>query len=94
MDYDMFKNIHINEDNEIDIEIAHFYESKQRPNYIEPQSKKRSKGDRTLGRYLYSTSFIFTQHEKFSNFPIVNLNKEGLLDAFPKKHNLDIYEKR
>lgn len=92
MDYDMFKKLSVDVNNDIYFETAHFYADDERPNYILPQGAKRPGGSRTLAELLYLISFHFKVHEKFKKYPIVNLNPEGLIDSFTKHHNLDVYD--
>lgn len=88
MDYDMFKNIVVDENNNAYWTVKHFYVDKDRPNYV----LKHKRGTKTVGKMLYDAHFNFIHHEKFQKYPIINLDKEGLIDAFPKKHGLNIYK--
>ena len=38
-------------------------------------------------------NWIFENYELFKSYKIVNLDKNSLIDSFPKKHNLNVYKK-
>lgn len=85
-DNNWFKYITVNEKNEI------FYLNKhaiyQADDGVHKVEKREAKN---LGDLLYKHSFLFSDLYKFPK-NIVNLDKESLVDAFSKEHDLDIYK--
>ncbi|BDD10374.1 hypothetical protein FUAX_28060 [Fulvitalea axinellae] len=88
LDNDYFKTVSVNENNEAFFEDNHFYDdiTVTRRLADNPIYKR-------MGQFLFNCSLTFEFLEKFSPYNIVNLDKEGLVSNFTKKHNLDIYRK-
>ena len=84
-DNNYFKNLFVNENNEIFYEEDHFYDDDSNKSKIHKTEAK------SVGELLYNHHFLFKHLEKFSKYPIINLDKESLVDSFEKKHNLDVY---
>lgn len=87
LDYDMFKDIKVNNENKIYWEVKHFYDNEKRPSYVFERSKEY-----TIGTLLYKAHLNFIFLEKFKGYPITNLDPESYVDAFPKNHDLKIYK--
>ena len=84
-DNDWFKSIKIDDNNEI------FYTNKHYYNITGHNLKVKGTDSNSLGELLYQYHFLFKHLEKFKNYNIYNLDKDSLVDAFSKHHNLDIY---
>ena len=85
-DNSWFKSLQVDEENQLYMDNSHFYDSGNH------QTIKVDKADgRDVGHYLYIQHFLFRDLKMFRKLPIVNLDKNSLTDAFPKKHNLDVY---
>lgn len=84
MDYDMFRNLKVNENCEPYWLVEHFYDDDELKGY------KIDKSSNTTGEILYFAHLNFTVHEKFKEFPIFNLDPESLVDTFSKNHKLDV----
>ncbi|GIU70248.1 MAG: hypothetical protein KatS3mg002_1484 [Candidatus Woesearchaeota archaeon] len=86
-DNDWFKSIEVNEQNEIYYLNNHFV------NQADSGLKKVDRYEaNNLGELLYAHSFLFLDFYKFPRDRIINLDKSGLIDAFTKEHNLDVYK--
>lgn len=86
-DNDYFKKYFVDKDNIIFLKDDHFYDSKGSDTLVKaPQADGR-----TIGEHLHSIHFLFKHLEKFKKFNIINLDPYGLVDCFPKHHNLDVY---
>ena len=83
-DNDYFKTFSVDENNDIYYIDTHYYDaglkSKIRPN--------KGKG---LGNLLWEHHLLFKGMELFNHHNIINLNKNSLVDAFSKSHNLDVF---
>ena len=86
-DNDYFLNLVVDADNEMYYIDRHFYDK-----LGSQPSKVRDAHANSVGELLYSHHFLFKDLEKFSEYPIINLNQTGLVDCFPKHHLLDIYK--
>jgi hypothetical protein len=81
IDNDAFKSTTVDEANVKWCTYEHFYD-------VEPE---RIPSYESLSRGLYYTSLTFGCLENYRGFPIVNLDPAGLVDVFPKQHDLAIY---
>ncbi|MFD3293599.1 6-hydroxymethylpterin diphosphokinase MptE-like protein [Aquirufa sp. KTFRIE-69F] len=88
-DNDYFKNYQCNHKNEIYFEDKHFYTNEIGENTIRKVDKNFHK---SMSSLLIHISTLFSGLEKFEKYPIINLDCQGLVDAFSKDHNLDIYK--
>lgn len=88
-DNDYFKNYQCNQENEIYFEDKHFYTNEIGENTIRKVDKNFHK---TMSSLLIHISTLFSGLEKFKYYPIINLDHQGLVDAFSKDHSLDIYK--
>lgn len=88
-DNNYFKTFVSDIDNKLYIEDIHFYDNTRQRRYVEPHSF--GWGDGSVGQALYLHHLLFEQLRKFSRYPIINLDPEGLVDCFNKHHDLDIY---
>jgi hypothetical protein len=82
IDNDTFRSISADPDNVLWSRYEHFYDD---PAAVQPRPS------RGLYRGLYYTALAFGCLDAFAGRPIVNLDPTGLVDAFPKKHGLDVY---
>jgi len=83
-DNDYFKTISVDENNDIYIIDKHFYDSGVKIKSTPAVGK--GMGDLMWEHYrLFKTLELFTHHD------IINLNKNGLIDTFSKKPDIDIY---
>jgi len=87
IDCDYFKYIEVNEKNEIYYLNPHFFN--QSDSCLLKVTKDWANN---LGELLYKLSFLFLDFYKFPKDKIINLDKTGLIDAFTKEHNLDVYK--
>ena len=85
-DNDYFKKFEVDEDNNFFVPDEHFY-SKENKESV----RRKEEFHKSIGEALIITSMTFTGLEKFKRFPIINLDKTGLVDSFSKKHDLDVY---
>lgn len=85
-DNDYFLNVVVDEQNDLYYIDRHFYDQ---PGAT--PARVRDTHAHGVGELLYSHHFLFKDLEKFRDYPIVNLNKDGLVDCFPKQHTLDVY---
>lgn len=81
IDNDAFKSTTVDEHNVKWCSYEHFYD-------VDPE---RIPSRESLARGLYFTALTFGCLENFRGFPIVNLDPTGLVDVFPKVHDLAIY---
>ena len=88
-DNDYFKKYQCNNKNEIFYEDRHYYTEEIGENITRKVDKDTHK---TMSSLLLHISTLFSGLEKFRRYPITNLDKESLVDAFSKSHNLDIYK--
>ncbi|WP_345247148.1 hypothetical protein [Nibrella saemangeumensis] len=86
-DNDYFLNLMVDEKNDMYYIDRHFYD---KPGST--PSKIRDTNARSVGELLYFHHYLFKHLEKFKSYPIINLNREGLVDCFPKQHSLDVYK--
>jgi len=86
-DNDYFKSIRVDEDNNVMYEENHFYDDARSEN-IKIQSPLYS----TIAETLLSFHTLFLGLEMFKKENIINLDPNGLVDCFTKKHELDIYK--
>lgn len=86
-DNDYFKTITVDENNIMYYEDEHFYQGSSDSLKYRVLDEEGS----SLGELLYSHHFLFKNLEKFKKFPIINLDKNGLVDCFTKAHDLDVY---
>ncbi len=86
-DNDYFLNVVVDDNNDMYYVDRHFYDTPG----AEP-ARVRDTHANSMGELLYSHHFLFKDLEKFREYPIVNLNKGGLVDCFPKYHTLDVYK--
>ncbi len=83
-DNDYFKTISVDENNDIYYVDKHYYD-KGAKYWTAPN---KGKG---VGNLLWEYHLLFKDLELFANHNIVNLNKNSFVDAFTKKHSLDIH---
>jgi hypothetical protein len=88
-DNDYFKEYQCNEINEIFYEDKHFYTDEIGEKTIRKVDKNVHK---SMSSLLLHISTLFSGLEKFKNYPILNLDKQSLVDCFEKQHNLNIYK--
>ena len=86
-DNNYFKNIEVDQENNMFYPDDHFYHQDRNTK----MHKVHPLEGRTLGEFLFNHHFLFKQLEKFKKYPIINLDKFSLVDAFSKKHDLDVY---
>lgn len=83
-DNDYFKTITVDENNDLYYINKHYYDNgikrKIAPNVGEG-----------LGNYLWEHHLLFKGLELFNHHNIINLNNNGLVDAFSKSHDLDVF---
>jgi hypothetical protein len=84
IDNSQFKTFGVDQDNNVYYEIRHYYDDGR-------QRFVRYRTSSTMGTFLYHFSLYFTSLEKFRDLPIVNLDPDGLVDSFTKRHELDVY---
>jgi hypothetical protein len=85
MDNDYFKQLEADADNRLYYNDRHFF----------GEGKKTSTGvdGDTVGEFLYTHHFLFSNFAKFPKERIVNLHKHSLNTYFTKEHALDVYKK-
>lgn len=93
------RDLGCDENNKLYRIINHFYLDKSKvndSNYfrdykmgVGPNEKPRN---RNVSQELLAYSRLFSDLDKFKNYPIVNLDVDSLTDAFPKSAELDIYK--
>lgn len=83
-DNDYFKTISVDENNDIYIFDKHFYDSGLKVK----SSPAVGKG---MGDLMWEYYRLFKNLELFTHHNIINLNKNGLIDTFSKKPDIDIY---
>ncbi|WP_162197487.1 hypothetical protein [Methanosarcina sp. 2.H.A.1B.4] len=83
LDNDYFKMLEVDENNIVYYEDKHYYDKGTK--------RKLTNDSKGIGDMLWSASLSFKQLYLFKEFDIRNLNKYGLVDAFSKKHDLDVY---
>jgi hypothetical protein len=83
-DNDYFKTITVDENNDLYYIDKHYYD-----NGI--KSKTGPNAGKGLGNYLWVNHLLFKGLELFNHHNIINLNKNSLVDAFSKSHNLDVF---
>ena len=84
IDLSQFKELRVDQENNVYMEYTHFFENREKT--------FREHFSRSMGHQLYNFHWSFKTLEKFSHLPIVNLDPEGLVDVFPKRHELDVYK--
>ena len=98
-DNDYFKSITASDSNELYYTDNHFYHT-QKDGINEdggdstgesPYKVNKEIEGNSTGELLYLHHFLFKHLEKFNKYEIYNLDKNSLVDAFSKHHNLDIY---
>lgn len=82
-DNDYFKTFSVDENNDIYYIDKHYYDTGHKSK-IGP-----NKGE-GLGNLLWQHHLLFKNLELFKKYNIINLNKNSLVDAFSKKHDLDV----
>ena len=83
-DNDYFKAISVDENNDVYIINKHHYD--------EGVKVRTTPGvGEGIGDILWEHYRLFKNLDLFKQFNIINLNKNGLIDVFSKKHDLDIY---
>ena len=85
-DNDYFKTFSVDENNDIYFSDRHFYDGGNK-------TKSTSNVGRGLGNLLWEQHLLFKHLELFTKHPIINLNPNSLVDAFPKKYSIDVYLK-
>lgn len=85
-DNNWFKFIEVNKENKIMYINEHFKNQADDGVRIVPSWEAKN-----LGELLHGFAMLFYDLYKFPRDKIINLDKESLVDAFSKKHNLDIY---
>lgn len=83
VDNDSFKSLTVDSENVKRSRYRHFYDP--------PDEYQDFLSSEPLWRDLYYTALTFRSLDKFSRHPIVNLDPDSLVDAFPKSHDLDVY---
>ncbi|MHB8853417.1 MAG: motility associated factor glycosyltransferase family protein [Ignavibacteriaceae bacterium] len=86
-DNNYFKNLEVDQENNIFYPDDHFYPQED----VSTKRKVHPIEGRTLSEFLFNQLLLFNHLEKFKGYPIINLDKFGLVDTFSKKHDLDIY---
>ncbi|OHD63450.1 MAG: hypothetical protein A2096_16280 [Spirochaetes bacterium GWF1_41_5] len=86
-DNNYFKHLFVNKKNEMFYRDEHFYDLDNPLIW-----KVHSYEGLSVGQLLWSHHFKFTDLEKFKNEPVINLDPDSLVDAFPKEHTLDVYQ--
>ena len=86
-DNDYFLNLIVDENNDTYYIDRHFYDKSG-----DAPAKTRDIHAKSVGELLYFHHYLFKDLEKFKPYPIVNLNRQGLVDCFPKHHSLDVYK--
>lgn len=84
-DNNYFKTFSVDENNDIYYVDKHYYDTGFKRN-VRP-----NKGE-GLGNLLWEHHLLFKNLELFKKYNIINLNKNSLVDAFSKKHDLDVLE--
>jgi hypothetical protein len=83
VDNDSFKSLTVDRNNVKRSRYRHFYDSDgEWQDFV---------GTDPLWEDLYYTALTFRGLDNFSPYPIVNLDPDSLVDAFPKQHDLDVY---
>ena len=83
MDCSDFKHMVVDKENVLYLDYNHFFNPKHnRLQYYHVAN---------MCEMLYAEHLLFQSFGRFSGYPIVNLDPDGLLDCFSKKHNLDVY---
>ena len=83
-DHDFVKNILVDENNNPYFLINHYYDA-------EIKTKITHETNKNVSTLLWEQHQLFKNLERFKKYNIINLDENGLVDAFTKKHNLDIY---
>ncbi len=83
-DNDYFKTITVDENNDLYYIDKHYYDNGIKLK-IAPNAGKG------LGNYLWEHHLLFKGLELFNRHNIINLNKNSLVDAFSKSHDLDVF---
>jgi hypothetical protein len=83
-DNDQWTTIKVDQYNNIFNQRSHFYGNQK---YYKFDHKIQ------IGSFLKKFAEIFENYELFKSYKIVNLDKNSLIDSFPKKHNLNVYKK-
>jgi hypothetical protein len=83
-DNDQWTTLKVDQYNNIFNQRSHFYGNQK---YYKFDHKIQ------IGYFLKKFAEIFENYELFKNYKIVNLDKNSLIDSFPKKHNLNVYKK-
>lgn len=83
IDNDAFKSITVDRQNTRRARYAHFYDDEA--------TTQTFVSDGHISKDLFYTALSFGSLERFSGLPIVNLDPDGLVDAFSKEHALDVY---
>lgn len=84
-DNDYFKAISVDENNDAYIIDKHFYDQGIKIRTTPSVGKG-------MGDILWEHHRLFKNLELFTHHNITNLNKNGLIDTFSKKHNLNLYK--
>jgi len=82
-DNDYFKSFSVDDNNDIYYIDRHYFDAGLK-RIVRP-----NKGE-GLGNLLWEHHLLFKNLELFKKCNIINLNKNGLVDAFSKKHDLDV----
>lgn len=83
-DHDFVKNILVDENNNPYFSINHYYDTRIK-------TKITHESGKNVSILLWEQHQLFKNLERFKKYNIINLEKHGLVDAFTKKHNLDVY---
>ena len=84
-DNDYFKSFSVDDNNDIYYIDRHYFDAGFK-RIVRP-----NKGE-GLGNLLWEHHLLFKNLELFRKYNIINLNKNSLVDAFSKKHDLDVLE--
>jgi len=84
LDLDYFKTIVVDKNNIIQNVNVHYYDNSNRNLCIYDVPR--------INHSLWTYFLMFKHLELFTNPNTINLNKNGLVDVFSKKHDLDIYK--
>ena len=82
-DHDFFKNILVDKNNNPYLLVNHYYD--------EIEIKVIPETGKNVSTFLWEQHQLFKNLERFKKYNIINLDTNGLVDTFPKNHNLNIY---
>ena len=74
----------VNKKNEMHLDYRHFFNDNHNPLRISYAAN--------MCEMLYWEHLLYESYRRFWEYPIINLDPDGLLDCFSKEHELDIYK--